>query len=217
MPVARPERWLPLSAEAFAEQLDVSRETLQRLTVYLDLLRRWQPAINLVGPATLADPWRRHFLDSAQLAAHLPPATTNLVDLGSGAGFPGMVLALLGVRGVHLIEADRRKAEFLRAVARSTGAPVTIHAARIERMRGWPAEVIVARALAPLPRLLELAERFLTADSVCLFLKGESVAGELTNARVSWHMALEMWPSLSGPTGVVLQLRGIRRARDRQS
>jgi 16S rRNA (guanine527-N7)-methyltransferase len=217
MPVARPERWLPLSAEAFAEQLDVSRETLQRLTVYLDLLRRWQPAINLVGPATLADPWRRHFLDSAQLAAHLPPATTNLVDLGSGAGFPGMVLALLGVRGVHLIEADRRKAEFLRAVARATGTRVTIHAARIERMPAWPAEVIVARALAPLPRLLELAERFVAAHSVCLLLKGKSVVGELTSARVSWHMVTEMLPSRSGRTGVVLQLRGVHRARDRQS
>jgi 16S rRNA (guanine527-N7)-methyltransferase len=217
MPVARPERWLPLSAEAFAEQLDVSRETLQRLTVYLDLLRRWQPAINLVGPATLADPWRRHFLDSAQLAAHLPPATTNLVDLGSGAGFPGMVLALLGVRGVHLIEADRRKAEFLRAVARATGTRVTIHAARIERMPAWPAEVIVARALAPLPRLLELAERFVAADGVCLLLKGKSVVGELTSARVSWHMVTEMLPSRSGRTGVVLQLRGVHRARDRQS
>ena len=207
----------PLSREAFAAQLAVSRETLERLSVYLELLRRWQPAINLVGQATLADPWRRHFLDSAQLAAHLPAGPANLVDLGSGAGFPGMVLALLGVRGVHLIEADRRKAEFLRAVARATGARVTIHAARIERTAGWPAEVIVARALAPLPRLLALAERFLAADSVCLLLKGESVVGELTNARVSWHMVSEMLPSLSGPTGVVLQLRGIRRARDRQS
>jgi 16S rRNA (guanine527-N7)-methyltransferase len=217
MPVERPERQPPLSRDAFAAQMSVSRETLERLSLYLDLLRRWQPAINLVGSATLADPWRRHFLDSAQLAAHLPAAATNLVDLGSGAGFPGMVLALLGARGVHLIEADRRKAEFLRAVARATGAPVTIHAARIERMPGWPAEVIVARALAPLPRLLELAERFLAADSVCLLLKGKSVVGELTDARVSWHMASEILSSLSGPTGVVLQLRGIRRARDRQS
>ena len=217
MPVARPERWPPLSPEAFAEQLDVSRETLERLTVYLDLLRRWQPAINLVGPTTLADPWRRHFLDSAQLVAYLPATAANLVDLGSGAGFPGMVLALLGVRDVHLIEADRRKAAFLQAVARATGAQVTIYAERIERMPGRTAAVITARALAPLPRLLELAERFVAADSVCLLLKGASVACELTSARVSWHMKSEMLPSLSGPTGVVLQLRGIRRARDRQS
>ena len=207
----------PLSREAFGEQLGVSRETLERLTVHLDLLRRWQPAINLVGPATLADPWRRHFLDSAQLVKHLPDAAANLADLGSGAGFPGMVLALLGVEGVHLIEADRRKAQFLREVARATGARVAIHAARIERMQGWPADAITARALAPLPRLLELAEGFVAADPVCLFLKGRSAERELTEARRSWHMMAAMFPSLSEPNGIVVQLRGIRRARDRQS
>jgi 16S rRNA (guanine527-N7)-methyltransferase len=207
----------PLSREAFGEQLGVSRETLERLTIYLELLRRWQPAINLVGPATLVDPWRRHFLDCAQLIRHLPDAAADLVDLGSGAGFPGMVLALLGVRGVHLIEADRRKAEFVRAVARATGARVAIHAERIERMQAWPAGVITARALAPLPRLLELAQGFVTADSVCLLLKGRSAERELTEARGSWHMVAAMFPSLSEPNGIVVQLRGIRRARDRQS
>jgi 16S rRNA (guanine527-N7)-methyltransferase len=207
----------PLSCEAFGEQLGVSRETLERLTVFLDLLRRWQPAINLVGSATLTDPWRRHVLDSAQLAAHVPAGAADLVDLGSGAGFPGMVLALLGARGVHLIEGDRRKAEFLREVARVTGAPATIHAVRIEQIQGWPTAVVTARALAPLPRLLELADRFLVADSVALFLKGKSVKRELTDARANWHMLSEMFPSLSEPTGTVLKLRGICRARDRQS
>jgi 16S rRNA (guanine527-N7)-methyltransferase len=207
----------PLSRAAFGEQLGVSRETLERLTVFLDLLRRWQPAINLVASATLTDPWRRHVLDSAQLAAHVPAGAADLVDLGSGAGFPGMVLALLGVRGVHLIEGDRRKAQFLHEVARVTGAPAKIHAVRIEQMQGWPAAVITARALAPLPRLLELADRFLVADSVALFLKGKSVERELTDARANWHMVSETFPSLSEPTGTVLKLRGICRARDRQS
>jgi 16S rRNA (guanine527-N7)-methyltransferase len=207
----------PMSREAFGEQLGVSRETLERLTVYLDLLRRWQPAINLVGAATLGDPWRRHVLDSAQLAAHVPAGAADLVDLGSGAGFPGMVLALLGARGVHLIEVDRRKAQFLREVARLTGAPATIHGERIEQMQGWPAAVVTARALAPLPRLLDLAARFLVSDSVALFLKGKSVKRELTDARASWHMVSETFTSLSEPTGTVLKLRGIRRARDCQS
>lgn len=207
----------PLSREAFAERVDVSRETLERLTVYLELLRRWQRAINLVGPATLADPWRRHFLDSAQLAAHIPAAAECLVDLGSGAGFPGMVLAVMGVRGVHLIESDRRKVQFLREVARATEVAVVVHAARIEEMPGWPADVITSRALAPLPRLLELGEHFLASDTVCLFLKGRSGERELTEARVSWHMVSEIFPSLSEPTGIVLKLRGICRARDRQS
>lgn len=207
----------PLSREAFANQVGVSRETLDRLSVYLDLLRRWERAINLVGPATLEDPWRRHFLDSAQLAAFVPDRAKSLVDLGSGAGFPGMVLAIMGVPGVHLIESDRRKAQFLREVARATGTPVTIHAARIEDVPGWPADVISARALAPLPRLLDLAERFLASDSVCLFLKGRSGLCELTEAQAGWHMVAEVLPSLSDPTGLVLQLRGVCRARDRQS
>jgi 16S rRNA (guanine527-N7)-methyltransferase len=207
----------PLSREAFAATIDVSRETLDRLTVYLDLLRRWQRAINLVGPATLADPWRRHILDSAQLAAHLPSAAGSLVDLGSGAGLPGMVLALLGVPGVHLIESDPRKAQFLREVARTTGASVVIHAERIEHLAGWPADVITARALAPLPRLLTLAERFLTPATVCLFLKGgATIPQELTDAAGDWHMVPEMFPSLSAPSGIVLKLREVGRARDRQ-
>jgi 16S rRNA (guanine527-N7)-methyltransferase len=207
----------PLSREAFAASIDVSRETLDRLTVYLDLLRRWQRAINLVGAATLADPWRRHILDSAQLAARVPPGAGSLVDLGSGAGLPGMVLALLGVPGVHLIESDRRKAQFLREVARTTGAPVVIHAERIEHLAGWPADVITARALAPLPRLLTLAERFLTPATVCLFLKGgATIPQELTDATGDWHMVPEMFPSLSAPSGIVLKLRGVGRARDRQ-
>jgi 16S rRNA (guanine527-N7)-methyltransferase len=207
----------PLSLEALGEELHVSRETLARLAVYLELLRCWQRAINLVSPGTLADPWRRHFLDCAQLAALVPPGAATVVDLGSGAGFPGMVLAILGVQGVELIESDLRKAQFLREVARATRASVKIHVERIERLAGWPADVITARALAPLPRLLVLADRFITADTVCLFLKGRSGASELTEARVSWHMKAEMRPSLSEPTGMVLQLRGIRRARDRQS
>jgi 16S rRNA (guanine527-N7)-methyltransferase len=206
----------PLSAAAFAARLDVSRETLERLTLHLELLARWQPAINLVGPTTLADPWRRHVLDSAQLVAHLSREAGNLVDLGSGAGFPGMVLAILGVPDVTLIESDRRKAQFLREVARATGTAVTIHAERAERVAPFPAAVVTARALAPLPRLLPLAARFLAADGACLLLKGASVSDELTAAAKSWHMAPEMLPSLSAPAGIVLKLRGVARARDRQ-
>jgi 16S rRNA (guanine527-N7)-methyltransferase len=208
----------PLGREGFAAACcDVSRETLDRLTLYLELLARWQPAINLVGSATLADPWRRHVLDSAQLVDHLPPAPASLVDLGSGAGFPGMVLAILGVPAVALIESDRRKAQFLREVARATGADVAIHAARVEQVAPWPAGVVTARALAPLPRLLPLAERFLAAEGICLFLKGGSVGDELTDAARTWHMVPEMFPSRSDPTGVVLKLREVGRARDRQS
>jgi 16S rRNA (guanine527-N7)-methyltransferase len=207
----------PLTREAFARELDVSRETMERLAVYLELLGRWQSAISLVGPKALRDPWRRLFLDSAQLTTHLPPNAGSLVDLGSGAGFPGMVLAILGVPGVHLIESNRRKAIFLREAARLTSAPVEVHAERIERMAGFLSDVVTARGLAPLPRLLGLAAPFLAPATVCLFLKGRNLTGELTEARKTWHMIAHMSPSLSDPMGVVLKLREVRRARDRQS
>ena len=217
MPAAPREGLGELSAEAFAAEFDVSRETLARLSLYLELLQRWQQRINLVGASTLRDPWRRHILDSAQLLHHLPTRVESLIDLGSGAGLPGMVLALLGVSGVHLIEANRRKAEFLRAVARATSAPVTVHGERIEQLTPWPVDVVTARALAPLTRLLVLAAPFLGANTTCLFLKGRSVEHELTAARKSWHMMPRMFVSSSEPSSVVLELRGIGRASDRQS
>jgi 16S rRNA (guanine527-N7)-methyltransferase len=206
----------PLTREAFARELDVSRETMERLAVYLELLNRWQGAVNLVGPKALRDPWRRLVLDSAQLTRYLPPNAGSLVDLGSGAGFPGMVLAILGVPGVHLIDSDRRKAVFLREAARLCGAPVEVHAERIERMGGFASDVVTARALAPLPRLLGLAAPFLAPATVCLFLKGRNLTGELTEARKTWHMIAHMSPSLSDSMGVVLELREVRRACDRQ-
>jgi len=185
---------------------------MARLSTHLELLGRWQRAVNLVGPSTLNDPWRRHVLDSAQLLDHLPAPTRTLVDLGSGAGFPGMVLAILGVPGVHLVEADRRKAAFLREVARATATDVVIHAARTEAMAGFAADVVTARGLAPLPRLLELAEPFVGPGSVAVLLKGGSVASELTRAARNWHMDAKTWPSRSDARGVVLQLKEIHRA-----
>lgn len=207
----------PLSPEAFAAEFDVSRETLDRLRAYLDLLGRWQRAINLVGRGTLADPWRRHILDSAQLVRHLPPRVASVVDLGSGAGLPGMVLAILGVPGMHLIESDQRKASFLREAARATETAVQVHAARIEEVADGPADVVTARAVAPLPRLLELAEPFVGPDTRCLFLKGTRASSELTAASLHWHMVPQTFASLSDPTGVVLQLEEIGRAPRRQS
>jgi 16S rRNA (guanine527-N7)-methyltransferase len=211
----------PLSPEACARALaaagvDVSRETLARLSRYLELLQRWQRAVNLVGASTLADPWRRHILDCGQIAPHVPRATRTVLDLGSGAGLPGLVLALLGVSGVQLVESDQRKAQFLREAARVTQAAVVVHAGRIEQLE-LCADVVTARALAPLPRLLELAARFLTSQSLCLFLKGETALDELTQARQSWHMQCEIVPSRSGSRGVLLKLEGVGRASGLQS
>src|SRR5213080_2226211 len=169
----------PLGREGFAALSGVSRETLAPLETYAELLRRWSARINLVGANTLADPWRRHFLDSAQLLAHVPPGTQTLIDLGSGAGFPGLVLAILGVPGVELIEADARKCAFLREAARLAAAPVRIHNARIESVPTHAVDVVTARGCAPLDRLLVLAQPFVAPDTVCLFAKGEQAGQEV--------------------------------------
>jgi 16S rRNA (guanine527-N7)-methyltransferase len=184
---------------------------LGRLAAYISLLERWSGRLNLVGRTTLADPWRRHILDSAQLLPHIPAGTKSLVDLGSGAGFPGLVLAILGVPGVELIEADSRKCAFLREAARIAAASVTIHPRRIEAVPPHAVDIVTARGLAPLDRLLPLAAPFLGPATLCLFLKGEQVAAELTIARKAWRMTASYHASLSDPRGAVLRLSEIVR------
>lgn len=203
-----PDGPAPLTAEAFRRATGVSRETLDRLQAYADLLVRWQARVNLVGRSSLADLWRRHMLDSAQLAAMVPPGTRCLVDLGSGAGFPGLVLAILGVDGVHLIESDRKKCAFLREAARQTAAPVQILAERIEDVPPFPADVITARALAPLRRLIPLARPFVRPDTVLLFLKGQDVDRELTEATKQGILTVARTPSMTSPDGTVLRIGG---------
>lgn len=209
--MAGPPAEPPLTAGEVAERLAVSRETLARLAAYLELLRRWQRAINLVGRATLADPWRRHILDCGQLWRFWPPGARVLVDLGSGAGLPGLVLGIMGAPEVHLIESDRRKAAFLREAARVTGVAATVHACRVEAAPAPPAEVLTARALAPLDALLRLGQPRAGAGAVWLLLKGRGVDAELTAARRGWHMRAEMHPSLSDPSGRILVLREVAR------
>jgi 16S rRNA (guanine527-N7)-methyltransferase len=201
----------PLTAAAFAARCPVSRETLARLERYLALLERWQPAINLVGPATFRDPWRRHFWDSAQLMRQIPPGARSLLDFGSGAGFPGMVLAILGVPGVVLVESDGRKSAFLREVARETGTAVTVHAARLESLAGQitPPDVITARAVASLDLLLDRIKLYMTPNTVCLFHKGRRADDEIAEARRRWTMTLEKIPSETDPSGVILRVEGI--------
>ncbi len=211
MPSGRPDGG-PLRPEAVGELLGVSRETLARFKVYLDLLRRWQRAINLVGAATLADPWRRHVLDCGQLWRFWPEGARRLVDLGSGAGLPGLVLAIAGAPDVHLVESDRRKAAFLREAARAAGASVVVHAARIKDVPPLGADAVTARALAPLSDLLGHAERHATPGAVCLFPKGRQAEAELTGAARGWTMRVERRPSLSDAEGQILTIREFRRA-----
>jgi len=200
-----------LGPKGFADLVPVSRETLARLEAYVDLLTRWSVRINLVGRDTLADLWRRHILDSAQLHRFIPSTAKTLIDLGSGAGLPGLVLAILGVAGVELVEADSRKAAFLREAARVTDADVTIRPCRIQAVPPHPADVVTARACAPLDRLLDLAAPFLAPDTLCLFLKGQRFNEELTLARKAWTMNVSVEQSLSDRRGVVLRLQQVAR------
>lgn len=196
-----------LDAETFAARSGVSRETLERLKAYEALLRKWQPKINLVGPATLADAWTRHFLDSTQLFPLLGEGVRTLVDLGSGAGFPGLVLAVLGVPDVHLVESDTRKAAFLREAARETGTAVTVHAKRIDTVTKIAADVVTARALAPLETLLAWAYPLIGSRGVAVLPKGQNVDQELTDATRSWNMAVERTSSATDPSGTILRIR----------
>jgi len=195
-----------LTPEGFAKLARVSRETLERLQAYVGLLTAWNRRINLVGPNTIGDVWRRHILDSAQLMPLLPDDARVVVDIGSGAGLPGLILSILGVPEVHLVESDQRKAAFLREAQRVTGAPVTIHAQRAERLTPFPADAVVARAVAPVDNLLLMVDKFRGRHTICLFLKGKGIEEELTRLPPALKMKARILPSRSDPTGRILRL-----------
>ncbi|HEV2550433.1 MAG TPA: 16S rRNA (guanine(527)-N(7))-methyltransferase RsmG [Stellaceae bacterium] len=198
-----------MTAESFAKLTNVSRETLDRLCIYVDLLTSWNRRINLVGRNTIGDVWRRHILDSAQLYPLIPAESRCLVDLGSGAGLPGLVLSIFGVPNCHLIDSDGRKAAFLREAIRVTNADATVHLARLDRAKAPPGDVVTARALAPLAQIVEISQRFLKPGGVCLFLKGRNVEEELTELATRWQIPVERRPSLSDPSGSIIRLEAI--------
>ncbi len=201
-----------MTAGDFQVKAGVSRETLERLQVYADLLVKWQKSINLVGASTLGDLWRRHFLDSAQLYPHLPRNPQPLFDLGSGAGFPGLVLSVMGVPRVCLIESDGRKGAFLREVIRETGVDASVYTGRIEEFEpGEKARVITSRALASLDKLLGFSESLLAGGGLCLFLKGRKAREELTESEKKWIMSAKWGESITDPSGVVLTISRIER------
>ena len=199
---------MPFGPEEFAAQTGVSRETLARLKGYADMLADWNERHNLVARSTLPDRWQRHFWDSAQLAAHVPATATTLADLGSGAGFPGLVLAAVRPDlAVSLHEATTKKCTYLRAAAERMGLRVTIENARMEDLPPRGFDVVTARACAPLPQLLEYAHSFVTPNSVCLFLKGQNVGSELTEAAKYWNMKVSQVPSQTDPSGAIVIVR----------
>lgn len=194
---------------------NVSRETLNRLAQHLDLVGKWNPAINLVARSTLDNGWSRHVRDSAQIMALAPEGPHHWVDFGSGGGFPGLVVAiLLAERSpscrVTLLESDRRKATFLREAARALALPVEVLAERAETLAPQHADVVSARALAPLSDLCALAHRHLVPGGRAIFLKGRGHQAERDAARQRWGFTLTARQSITDPTAAVVALESLR-------
>lgn len=195
---------LPPVPTDLCQRFAVSRESVERIEVFLHLLLRWQERTNLVAPSTIPSVWERHVADSLQLLRLIPPAAKSVADLGSGSGFPGLVLACCGF-SVHFYEANSRKAAFLREALRLTQSAGQVHDMRLETVRDPPVvDVVTARALAPLPRLLELAEAFLRHGATGLFHKGQDVDNELTEAEKYWRIRFRTEASVTDSKAVIL-------------
>lgn len=200
----------------FQQRFNVSRETLERLNLYESLLKKWNPAINLVSASTLPQVWTRHFTDSAQLWQLRPASAALWLDLGSGGGFPGLVIAAIAAEQapkmrVGLVESDARKASFLAQAGREMEISPEIHITRAESLPRQGADIVSARALAPLDKLLGLAHRHLSGAGICLFPKGKNSASELTRARKYWTFETEETPSVTDPGGKILKIGGLGR------
>lgn len=197
--------------------LDVSRETIARLEQLAELVVRWNPAINLVAAASVPEIMTRHIADSAQIVPLAPASPTSWVDVGAGGGFPGLVVAAILAETsprttVTLVESDRRKAAFLLTAAQAMGLRPVIRDERIEALEPQGADVLSARALAPLDRLLGLTSRHIAPDGIALFLKGRNVAAEIADARRTWRFDLAISPSLTDSDARILRIGGIAHA-----
>lgn len=202
--------------ERVLRDASVSRETAAALDLYVDQLRRWQTVKNLVGSTTLAEVWTRHIADALQLLT-IAPEATQWLDLGSGAGLPGLILAIAGRDhpGFHvdLVESNARKCAFLLETARQTGAAATVHSARIEDVIGRyiGTHIVCARALAPLPQLLAWTEPLLTTGTTGLFPKGRDVDAELTAAAREWRFVYDLVPSRTESDARIVRVTALSR------
>lgn len=204
-----------MSLEDFRRLVGVSCETVGRLERYINLLRTWSRTVNLLGPREFEDIWRRHILDSAQIVRHIDSDPRTWLDIGSGAGFPGLVVAILMMDAgaetrFDLVDSDQRKCAFLREAGRILGLPVDVHAIRIENLPQRSYDLISARAFAPLKTLLGVASTFSGAGTQMLFHRGRNVEFELTDALKHWSMTIGILPSLSDPGGRILKVSGLR-------
>lgn len=203
-----------MTPEQFAALAPIHPDSLDDYRAWEVSLRKWNARINLVAPKSLPEFWQRHALDSAQLIPLIPESARTIVDFGSGAGFPGLSLAIQAKHAgldqtVHLIESARKKASFLKTVSRETSLLTIVHADRIEALPELNADVITARAFAPLQRLLPLASRHLSANGQIILLKGMAVDEDVSLARQTWTFDLQQTPSLSDETGCILTITGL--------
>lgn len=191
--------------------LDVSRETMDRLQVFAGLLAKWTKSINLIAPTTVTDIWNRHIVDSAQILHHAPKEWAHWVDLGSGGGLPGLVVAIMMAPEQHmtLIESDTRKSLFLKTVKRELDLNVTVMTDRIDQTSTTNADILSARALAPLIELLPFTQTHLSPNGTALFPKGRRYQEELDHALKTWQFDVKIHPSQTDPDARILQLSRI--------
>jgi 16S rRNA (guanine527-N7)-methyltransferase len=196
--------------EDFTKFLWISRETFSRLEDYVALLRKWQKTINLISATTLADIWVRHIIDSAQLIENIK-SDGAIVDLGSGAGLPGLVLAIMGVKNITLVESDGRKVAFLREAARVSKTDVTITNDRVENIDLKSYSLILARGFAPLAAIIQMVGAALSAGGKLLLLKGKSSDKEIADARAGWSFDCQPVPSITSKESVILIIENLKK------
>jgi 16S rRNA (guanine527-N7)-methyltransferase len=202
---------VPDAFELLNRHVKISRETFERLSLYHNLLIKWQARVNLVGPESLQDAWQRHFLDSLQLLNAIESVSQVMVDLGSGAGFPGMALAIAGANNMHLVESDGKKISFLREVARITETKISIHHSRMEDCVFDRVDIFTARAVAPLKELFSSIEPNVSHGTFCLFQKGKNSIKEMDDAKEEWSFDSIIIPSVTDKEGSVLRVSNLKR------
>lgn len=194
---------------------DFDDEKLERVSAFVELLLKWNKSINLIAPSTVAQVWERHILDSAQLLKYIPQNTKLVTDFGSGAGFPGIVLAILGGFEVRLIESNNKKCSFLKEAGRVCEANIQVFSERIENIEPWQSDVVTARALASMEQLMNLTTPFISEDGCGLFLKGKEIEKELEVIKPLWEFEETLYKSIVIPDDVqnqgwVLEIKNIR-------
>ena len=203
--------------EEFCSYQHVSRETFKKFEIFIEVLLKWQKSVNLISNSTISTIWKRHFLDSAQLYTYSQDIKGNILDIGSGAGFPGMILAMMGNNNVNLIESDQKKCIFMREVARLTNTKVKIYNCRIEDLDYMKPELIISRALAPLSKLIEYVDNYMNknieenkATPKLLFLKGKNYNNEIYDLLKIRKLEIDIFPSITDDLGKVLYIKNIK-------